>query len=447
MKTKNLLFLLLVAVVTAFTSCKKDKKPETLPTVVTDVPTNITTTTASLSGKITNDGNATVTEAGFVYSNAVSEPTTADNKAQVTNFDTFTAVLQGLSSGKTYRVRAYAVNAIGTAYGELRTFETGNQAPVASNVQVAGEFVVGKTLTANYTYLDSEGDAESGTTFQWYSASSADGSGEAPISGATSKTFVILDAQQGKFIRVSVTPKASVGTTTGADVKSLYSTAVGAETVTFTYNSAQVTYGTIASSKTGKKWLDRNLGAIRVATAVDDYQAMGHYFQWGRLADTHQLVTRTGPDDADVTAVNGRGTKDKSTTVVPPDGLFIREGSAVGGTGDWLNPQNDNLWQGVNGINNPCPAGWRLATKEEWIAEGITSMADGFNKLKLTYTGLRDGTDAFFYSSKTLGSYWTSTATSDSGIKYSAGIRIQDDFKVDLLFIRETGMPCRCIKN
>jgi uncharacterized protein (TIGR02145 family) len=33
---------------------------------------------------------------------------------------------------------------------------------------------------------------------------------------------------------------------------------------------------------------------------------------------------------------------------------------------DWRVPQNDNLWQGVDGTNNPCPEGWRIPTQTEW---------------------------------------------------------------------------------
>ena len=231
----------MVTIVAVYTSCKKDKKLETLATVTTEVPTNITASTASVSGKITNDGNSAVTEAGFVYSNVVMEPTTADNKVQVTNFDTFTAILEGLSSGKTYRVRAYAINSKGTAYGELRTFETGNLAPVATNVQITGTMEVGKTLTASFTYTDAEADAKGITSYQWYVANDANGAGEMPIAGATNETYVVQDAQQGKFITVGVTPKALAGTLVGVEVKSAYNTGVGAETVTFNYMGTEVT--------------------------------------------------------------------------------------------------------------------------------------------------------------------------------------------------------------
>jgi uncharacterized protein (TIGR02145 family) len=39
---------------------------------------------------------------------------------------------------------------------------------------------------------------------------------------------------------------------------------------------------------------------------------------------------------------------------------------------DWLVTSNPNLWQGVNGVNNPCPVGFRIPTKQEWTDEYAT---------------------------------------------------------------------------
>lgn len=52
-----------------------------------------------------------------------------------------------------------------------------------------------------------------------------------------------------------------------------------------------LTYGTVrvVNGAYDKCWLDRNLGASRVATSKTDTLAYGHYYQWGRSADGHQL--------------------------------------------------------------------------------------------------------------------------------------------------------------
>ena len=47
---------------------------------------------------------------------------------------------------------------------------------------------------------------------------------------------------------------------------------------------------------------------------------------------------------------------------------------------DWRTPQNNNLWQGVSGTNNPCPAGFRLPTETELETEKELTNATALNK-------------------------------------------------------------------
>jgi len=114
----------------------------------------------------------------------------------------------------------------------------------------------------------------------------------------------------------------------------------------------------VQNPKTGKIWMDRNLGANEVATSITDAAAYGDLYQWGRAADGHQLRTSTT-------------TSTLSTSDTPGNALFIISGGG-GGAQDWRTPANDNLWQGVNGINNPCPAGYRLPTYAELVSERST---------------------------------------------------------------------------
>jgi hypothetical protein len=442
MISKITIFLLLPALVLVLiTSCDNNDEPKTIPAVTTSLPSNIGITSATVGGNITSDGNDVVTKSGVVYSSNVMTPTTDDNKVELTTTTgVFTTDLTGLSSGTTYHVRAFATNSQGTAYGDVVDLTTGNSAPTATSVTITGITEVTKTLTAMYSYDDAENDVESGTTFQWYSSTSSSGADETAISGATSKTFLIQDAQSGQFLRVSVFPKAATGSINGTEVKSAYTTAIGAETVTFSYNGASVTYGTIRSAATGRKWLDRNIGATAAPESVSDYHAFGDLYQWGRLSDGHQLITRVGPNDADMSAVNGT-TSTKSSTDVPGIGQFI-----TGGT-DWRSPQNDGLWQFSDQVNNPCPMGWRIPSRDEWNAEGISSLPDGFTKLKLTYTGRRS-TKGALQLNTTNGAYWTSTTTLDpTAGSVSYGIQMDATTYTADIATRNFGFGCRCIKE
>lgn len=78
----------------------------------TGAPNSIT-----VYGNVTSDSGSSVTERGFVYS-LTSNPTTSNTKV-VSGSGTgiFSQLISGLSSNTTYYVRAYAINAGGTAYG------------------------------------------------------------------------------------------------------------------------------------------------------------------------------------------------------------------------------------------------------------------------------------------------------------------------------------------
>ena len=178
--------------------------------------------------------------------------------------------------------------------------------------------------------------------------------------------------------------------------------------VTFTYNGASVTYGTVTGANS-KCWLDRNLGATQVATGSTDHLAYGDLFQWGRGADGHQRITWT--DATTGTAVNGTTTT-LSTSDTPGNALFITNETSPW---DWRSVQNVNLWQGVSGTNNPCPSGYRLPTEAELEAErvswGANNNATGAinSPLKLPMSGYRWWNNGTLLDVGTGGRYWSST--------------------------------------
>jgi hypothetical protein len=440
MKTKILFSMLAVATI-SFTSCDDDEKPKTLPVVSTAAMADVTTTTAMGGGEVTDDGNAAITVMGLAYSTSNATPTIDDEKTEVTVAEgPFTSLLENLASGTTYHVRAYATNSVGTGYGEVVDFTTSNAAPEATGITITGLVQVPEKLTATYTYTDSENDVESESTFQWYIATDGTGTGETAIAGATALTYDIQKADEFKFIRIGITPKSSTGTSSGAEVKSSFVGPVAEEptTVTFTYNGTQVTYGIIISSVTGRRWLDRNLGAPNAPTARNDFANYGDAFQWGRGADGHQLVTRAATNAATV-GVNGT-TATLSSSTSPGHNLFI---TATPTPGDWMTTQNDNLWQGVNGTNNPCPSGWRIPTIAEWQAENIPNVIVGYTQLKLTLGGYRDYSNGTFALTTSFGFYASSTV--DGTLVKAINTR-STTFSVSGE-ARALGTLCRCIKN
>jgi len=96
----------------------------TVPTVTTSQVTNITQTTATGGGNVTNSGNATVTVRGVCWSTSHNPTTSSSHTTNGTGTGSFTSSLTGLTANTTYYVRAYATNSAGTAYGSEVSFTT-----------------------------------------------------------------------------------------------------------------------------------------------------------------------------------------------------------------------------------------------------------------------------------------------------------------------------------
>ena len=183
----------------------------------------------------------------------------------------------------------------------------------------------------------------------------------------------------------------------------------------------------VYNHETGKVWMDRNLGATQVATISTDAASYGDLYQWGRGTDGHQI--RTSATTATL-----------SSTDQPANGNFIFSNI---GAGDWRSTKNDNLWQVVSGVNNPCPTGYRIPTDPEWTAELSSMSVNAFDSpLKLPLAGWRIYSDGSLQEVGSTGHYWSSTITGSNSRS--------------LLFInsalignasRGNGYSVRCIKD
>jgi hypothetical protein len=320
-----------------------------------------------------------------------------------------------------------------------------NLPPVAKDVLITfeGELLAGVQLSVSYTYTDAEGDSEANTTIQWYRADNKTGKGAMAIDGASSHNYTVQTADEGKCLRVGVTPKAATGTTEGTQSNSAFTPYVDALEIILPPGP---TYGVIVSPVTGRKWLDRNLGAPATPAAWNDWINYGDLFQWGRQADGHQAIVRTGAQNTDAVGLYATTTT-LSDSDASTHSLFIISATSPF---DWRSAYNDNLWQGENGINNPCPPGWRIPTKEEWEAEKLTTLSAAYQQLKLTASGFRSG-DGSIESQSILGVYWCSTTgvVPGTAVKgaYTIGLSNTSDIPEVVPYSRAHGVACRCIKS
>jgi uncharacterized protein (TIGR02145 family) len=203
----------------------------------------------------------------------------------------------------------------------------------------------------------------------------------------------------------------------------------------------------VVTTTTGRTWMQWNLGATAFPSDNTTTSAMGSLYQWGRRTDGHQ--TRTNPTPLQI----NYSTAPKTYNAASIGNKFLW------GYPSWLNPQNDHLWQGVNGINNPCPSGYRVPTANEFSSEIVASGAYGpdpaFNSvLKLQQARRRNG-DNNGTSYTNGGYYWTSTvvpSTTDTLDNQAYFVNIFMEFGTyPATYILESpryhGMSVRCIKD
>jgi hypothetical protein len=186
---------------------------------------------------------------------------------------------------------------------------------------------------------------------------------------------------------------------------------------------------------TGKTWMDRNLGASQAATSSTDAASYGDLFQWGRGCDGHQLRTTT------------TWTQLVSFSDQPGHSDFIR-------SDDWRHPQNNNLWQGVDGINNPCPAGYRIPTVAELNNERLSWTTNGpsgafASPLKWPMAGYRPSNNNPnpITGAGTYGAYWSSSPYFQQALSLYFLYDFGGGYADRVNSSRGDGRSVRCIKD
>jgi len=196
------------------------------------------------------------------------------------------------------------------------------------------------------------------------------------------------------------------GSANGHVSQTIYASPTGNQTITFFLTQVVE----VVNPATGVIWMDRNLGASRAAMLSTDADAYGDLYQWGRGTDGHEKRT-------------SQTTSTLSSSDSPGHDKFI---TVSIGNNDWRSPQKDNLWQGVNGINNPCPNGFRIPTKAEWEAERASwssndSTGAFASPLKLPVAGNRYYINGSISYVGSYGFYWSGTVDGSYALRLSFG--------------------------
>ncbi|MBE8189976.1 MAG: hypothetical protein HAW58_03805, partial [Candidatus Thioglobus sp.] len=213
---------------------------------------------------------------------------------------------------------------------------------------------------------------------------------------------------------ITVNGTSTVVVLTGSEVNNFLVTAIisgGGESFASPQASARANdfvFTPVAGGGTDTIWMDRNLGAERVATSSTDTMAFGDLYQWGRRADGHQLrtsgitttlATDISPGHADFITNSGNNIRDWTDTSTDADGSARQA-----------------VWGSIDG-SGVCPTGFKVPSEAELEAERVSwasnNLAGAFaSNLKLIGAGHRSGAAP---SSNTSGSYWSSSVANVEG--------------------------------
>ena len=340
-------------------------------------------------------------------------------------------VVTGLTNGTAYTFTVVATNAAGNS-----SASTASAAVTPFTVPGAPTSPVATAGNAQASVAFTAPASNGGSAITGYTVTSS--SGGFTATGASSP-LVVTGLTNGTSYSFTVVATNAAGNSSASVASAAVtpSFTCGTSTVTFTYNGASVTYGTVTGANS-KCWLNRNLGATQVATGSTDAASYGDLFQWGRGADGHQIRT-------------SGTTTGQSTSTTPGSSFLI----GIGSTNWYIGTNPDLLWQGVSGTNNPCPSGYRLPTEAEWEAErnnggtGFWGTGSAQNNaagafaspLKLPEAEFRLVSDGTLYGST--GSYWSSGVNGTNSRSLGFGINYAGFGSNN----RAIGRSVRCIKD
>ncbi len=124
--------------------------------------TNVTATSATGGGEVTNDGKSAVTARGLCWSMEPTPTIENDTTLDGTGVGAFTSNITGLIGGITYYVRAYAVNEIGITYTDEKQFTTLAGLAVVTSDSIKDVTKVSATVYGNVAYTGGADVTEKG---------------------------------------------------------------------------------------------------------------------------------------------------------------------------------------------------------------------------------------------------------------------------------------------
>jgi uncharacterized protein (TIGR02145 family) len=400
-------------------------EPE-LPAVITATILKITPYSAEAGGVVSSSGGSDVTERGIYWGSTANPVNTGTRLAIGSGTGSYADSLANLTPGTTYYVTAYAVNSIGTAHGEEKSFLTPGEIPIIDKIL---EY---QDLTANSVVLSgliAPGELSTNVTFEI---------------GLTTSYGISVEADENP-----VTEKDTVyGTITGLTPNTLYHYRIVAENDLGTAYSADSTFRTVITGIQGT--VTDQEGKI--------YQTIGIGYQEWMIENLKVVVYRNGTDSIPLAESDSLWATMTTPAFCWYDSDSTANYSKYGALYNWYAVNTGNL----------CPTGWHAATNDD-VTElvkyvGGAGKAGGLLKEKGTAYWNSPNTDAadkygfkargagkrssegIFDFIKVEGNWWTSTEYSTLNASYF-NILFNYGNSFQAYLSKKTGMSVRCVKD
>ena len=164
-------------------------KTTSLATLTTTAGAVVDMNSATSGGNITNDGGATITSRGVCWSMSPN-PTTADSKTtDGSGTGVFTSTLASLQIGGTYHIRAYAINSVGTAYGNDVTYVVDSSEGAVIMTQLVTDIMSTSAVCGGIVFNDG-GFAITSRGVCWSTSSNPTTANSKTVDGSGLGTFV-----------------------------------------------------------------------------------------------------------------------------------------------------------------------------------------------------------------------------------------------------------------
>ena len=325
-----------------------------LPTVTTVGVTDITDNSAVSGGVIVDDGGGDIIAKGVVWSRS-KNPTVEDSfkTEDGTGSSSYISYLTDLTPGRTYYVRAYATNLLGTSYGDQHEFRTTGESPFEA-LEAANSFIISESGTYAFDSVKGNSSESVGIVSSAEVLWESYGTSETPVVGS----LVSSVSAQGDMIVFKVPEPYREGNAVIA-AKDEAGTILWSWHIWLTDQPEGHVYNNNAGTM-----MDRNLGAT--SATPGDVGALGLLYQWGRKdpflgsssisSEVYAQSTIAWPSY--VTSNSSNGTIEYA---ISHPTTFIKRNSS---NYDWhytgSSSTDDTRWQSEKTIYDPCPVGWRV---------------------------------------------------------------------------------------